>query len=96
MTPPTDDASARQRSGGPSPGLARRGHANNGSGSADSAEVVIDASVGAATRMTDRGVQTAPRWIAKLPSWLIDRRMNCALPGANFIAPNRRKGSVAI
>jgi hypothetical protein len=47
-------------------------------------------------RLTDRGVQTAPRWIAKLPSWLIDRRMNCALPGANFIAPNRRKGSVAI
>ena len=39
MTPPTDDASARQRSGGPSPGLGRRGHANNGSRGADSAEV---------------------------------------------------------
>ena len=39
MTPPTDDASARPRSGGPSPGLARRGHSNNGSRGADSAEV---------------------------------------------------------
>ena len=39
MTPPTDDASARQGSGGPSPGLGRRGHANNGARGADSAEV---------------------------------------------------------
>jgi hypothetical protein len=39
MTPPTDDASARQGSGGPSPGLGRRGHANNGPRGADSAEV---------------------------------------------------------
>ena len=39
MTPPTDDASARPRSCGPSPGLARRGHSNNGSRGADSAEV---------------------------------------------------------
>ena len=39
MTPPTDDASARPRSGGPSPGLSRRGHSNNGSRGADSAEV---------------------------------------------------------
>jgi len=39
MTPPTDDASARPRSGGPSPGLARRAHSNNGSRGADSAEV---------------------------------------------------------
>jgi hypothetical protein len=39
MTPPTDDASARQGSGGPSPGLGRRGYANNGSRGADSAGV---------------------------------------------------------
>jgi hypothetical protein len=39
MTPPTDDASARPRSGGPLPGLARRGHAKDGPRGADSAEV---------------------------------------------------------
>ena len=38
MTPPTD-ASARPGSGGPAPVLARRGHSNNGSRGADSAEV---------------------------------------------------------
>src|SRR5215813_5138794 len=39
MTPPTDDASARQRSGGPSSGLAGRGHANERPRGADNAEV---------------------------------------------------------
>jgi Protein of unknown function (DUF2924) len=39
MTPPTHDASARQRSGEPSLGLARRGNSNNGSRGTDSAEV---------------------------------------------------------
>jgi hypothetical protein len=39
MTPPTDDVSARQRSGGPAPGLGRRGNANNRPRGADSAEV---------------------------------------------------------
>jgi hypothetical protein len=35
MTPPTDDASARPRSGGPPPGLGRRGHSNDGPRGAD-------------------------------------------------------------
>jgi len=39
MTAPTDDMSARRRSGGPSPGLARRGHAKDGPRGANSAEV---------------------------------------------------------
>ena len=39
MTQPTDDTSARQRSGGPSSGLAGRGHANERPRGADNAEV---------------------------------------------------------